>query len=157
MLNIPDMSENIWEYLSVLLASSFKFLFGPLQGKAYGLPWLLTAGLTASGMMLSVVVFTYFGQYLKNKFFKTKRVFTPQNRRKVTLWRKYGIIGVALFTPLLLTPIGGTLLANAFGEKKEKIFLWMSIFATIWGILVTLMVYQAGDLLQGLFHTPRIP
>ncbi|MDX2071021.1 MAG: small multi-drug export protein [Haliscomenobacter sp.] len=149
------MSENIVEYLSVLLSSSFKFLFGPLQGKAYGLPWLLTAALTAAGMMLSVVVFTYFGQYLKQRFFKTKKVFTPANRRKVTLWRRYGIIGVALFTPLLLTPIGGTLVANAFGEKREKIFFWMSIFATIWGILVTLMVYEAGDLLQGLLHHPK--
>ena len=149
------MSENIVEYLSVLLSSSFKFLFGPLQGKAYGLPWLLTAALTAAGMMLSVVVFTYFGQYLKQRFFKTKKVFTPGNRRKVTLWRRYGIVGVALFTPLLLTPIGGTLVANAFGEKREKIFFWMSIFATIWGILVTLMVYEAGDLLQGLLHSPK--
>lgn len=149
------MSENIVEYLSVLLSSSFKFLFGPLQGKAYGLPWLLTATLTAAGMMLSVVVFTYFGQYLKQRFFKAKKIFTPANRRKVTLWRRYGIVGVALFTPLLLTPIGGTLVANAFGEKKEKIFFWMSIFATIWGILVTLMVYEAGDLLQGLLHNPK--
>jgi dipeptide/tripeptide permease len=149
------MSENIVEYISVFLSSSFKFVFGPLQGKAYGLPWLLTAGLTAAGMMLSVVLFTYFGQYLKQRFFKTKKIFTPANRRKVTLWRRYGIIGVALFTPLLLTPIGGTLVANAFGEKKEKIFFWMSIFATIWGILVTLMVYEAGDLLQGLLHNPK--
>ena len=149
------MSENIVEYISVFLSSSFKFLFGPLQGKAYGLPWLLTAALTAAGMMLSVVVFTYFGQYLKQRFFKTKKIFTPANRRKVTLWRRYGIIGVAMFTPLLLTPIGGTLVANAFGEKKEKIFFWMSIFATIWGILVTLMVYEAGDLLQGLLHSPK--
>jgi uncharacterized membrane protein len=102
-----------------------------------------------------VVVFTYFGQYLKQRFFKTKKVFTPANRRKVTLWRRYGIIGVAMFTPLLLTPIGGTLVANAFGEKKEKIFFWMSIFASVWGILVTLMVYEAGDLLQGLIHNPK--
>ncbi|AEE51690.1 small multi-drug export protein [Haliscomenobacter hydrossis] len=151
------MSENLLEYISVLLSSSFKFLFGPLQGKAYGLPWLLTAALTAAGMMLSVVVFTYFGQYLKQRFFKTKRVFTPHNRRKVTLWRKYGIIGVALFTPLFLTPIGGTLVANAFGEKREKIFFWMSIFASVWGILITLMVYEAGDILQGWFHHPRLP
>jgi dipeptide/tripeptide permease len=152
------MSENLIEYLSVLLSSSFKFLFGPLQGKAYGIPWLVTAALTAAGMMLSVVVFTFFGQYLKRHVFKTKRVFTPANRRKVALWRKYGIIGVALFTPLLLTPIGGTLVANAFGEKREKIFFWMSIFASIWGVLVTLMVYEAGDILQHLFHHhPRIP
>ena len=151
------MSENLLEYLSVLLSSSFKFLFGPLQGKAYGLPWLLTAGLTSTGMMLSVVVFTYFGQYLKQRFFKTKRIFTANNRRKVTLWRKYGIIGVALFTPLILTPIGGTLVANAFGEKRGKIFFWMSIFASVWGILITLMVYEAGDILNGLLNHPRIP
>ena len=104
--------------------------------------------------MLSVVGFTYFGQYLKRRFFKTKRVFTAANRRKVTLWRRYGIIGVAMFTPLVLTPIGGTLVANAFGEKKERIFFWMSILAGIWGVLITLMVYEAGDLLHALLHSP---
>lgn len=149
------MFENLVTYLFILLSSSFKFLFGPLQGKAYGLPWPLTAALTAAGMMLSVVVFTYFGQYLKQYSSKSKRVFSPVSRYKVSLWRRCGIVGVAMCTPLLLTPIGGTLVANAFGEKKEKIFFWMSIFAAIWGVLATLLVYEAGDLFHNLLHNPR--
>jgi dipeptide/tripeptide permease len=148
------MSDTIWEYASVFLSSTFKFIFGPIQGKAFGLPWLLTALLTSAGMMASVFIFTYFGRYLKDKYFKPKRVFSPQNRRKVALWRRYGIVGVSLLTPLLLTPIGGTILANAFGEKKEKIFLWMFIFANFWGILLTLMVYEAGDILHQVIPRP---
>lgn len=148
------MSDSIWEYASVFLASTFKFGLGPIQGKAFGLPWLLTAVLTSSGMMASVFFFSYFGGYFKGQYFKPSRLFTAQNRRKVTLWRKYGIIGVSLLTPLLLTPIGGTILANAFGERKEKIFFWMFVFAHIWGVLQTLMIYEAGDILHHVFPRP---
>jgi dipeptide/tripeptide permease len=148
------MSDTIWEYASVFLSSTFKFIFGPIQGKAYGLPWVLTAVLTAAGMMASVLVFTYFGRLIKEKYLKPRRVFTSQSRRKVMLWRKYGIVGVSLLTPLLLTPIGGTILANAFGEKKEKIFFWMLVFASFWSVVLTLMVYEAGDFLHHMLPRP---
>jgi hypothetical protein len=72
------MSERLLEYLSVLLSSMFKFIFGPIQGVAYGLGWLETAALTASGMMLSVFFFTYFGRFLKQRFFKREKLFTPK-------------------------------------------------------------------------------
>lgn len=148
------MSERLLEYLSVLLSSTVKFIFGPIQGVAYGLGWLETALLTASGMMLSVFFFTYFGRFLKQRFFKREKLFTPKNRRNVRLWRKFGIYGVAALTPLLLTPIGGAILANSFGEKKSKIFFWMLISAIVWGTLLTLMVYRAEDLFTHL-HTVK--
>lgn len=144
------MSERILEYLAVFLTSSVKFIFGPIQGAAFGLGWLETAALTASGMMMTVMVFTFLGQYLRKRFYRPKKLFTPVNRRNVRLWRKYGIYGVAALTPLLLSPVGGAILANAFGEKKEKIFFWMLVSAVFWGICITLAVFGAGDWLSSL-------
>ena len=143
----------IWKYLAIVLSSAVKFFFGPLEGYALGLPWLETAALTITGMMLSVVFFTFSGDALRNRLKKTskkKKLFTKGNRRKIKIWQKTGIYGVAFLTPLLLTPIGGTLLAISFGARKAGIILWMFVSAVFWGIVFTLLVYQATDLLRGL-------
>ncbi|MEZ5067446.1 MAG: hypothetical protein R2847_02715 [Bacteroidia bacterium] len=35
------------------------------------------------------------------------KIFTKRNRRIITLWRKYGLFGIAFITPVILSiPIG---------------------------------------------------
>jgi hypothetical protein len=140
------------KYLTVFLSSAVKFVFGPLEGLALELSWAETALLTASGMMLSVTVFTFFGNYLKTvllrRFFQKRKLFKKSTRRNVRLWQKLGIYGVAFLTPILLTPIGGTVLAVSFGEKKYKIMLWMLASAIFWSVALTLIAFQATDWLQ---------
>ncbi len=146
------MSAQIIKYLTVFFSSSVKFFFGPVEGLALGLSWMETASLTAGGMMFSVILFTYFGKFLKEKvvtkIFKKKKLFTSAHRRNVRLWKRFGIYGVAFLTPLLLTPIGGTLLATSFGEKRFNILIWMLTSAIFWGITFTIIVFQAEDFLR---------
>ncbi|MBC8111254.1 MAG: hypothetical protein H7Y04_09370 [Verrucomicrobia bacterium] len=148
------MYEKLGKYLTIILSSAVKFIFGPVEGLALGLTWVETAVFTVCGMMVSVVVFTFFGEFMKekltNRFFKQKKLFTPKTRRNVKLWQKYGIYGVAFLTPLLLTPIGGTILATSFGEKKLKIFFWMLISGIFWCLVFTLLIFQAQDFLRKL-------
>jgi hypothetical protein len=66
----------------------------------------------------------------------------------VNIWRKYGLKGVAFFTPILLTPIGGTILAVSFGESKGKIFLYMLCSAIFWGIILSVAVHYFGEMLN---------
>jgi hypothetical protein len=73
-------------------------------------------------------------------------LFTTRNRRKVRIWNKYGILGVSFLTPVILSPIGGALIANAFGEKKYKIFMWMTVMALIWGFVMTYTVFELSHL-----------
>lgn len=101
-------------------------------------------------MMASVILFTFFGTWLREKILirferKNQKKFTPNKRKLVTLWRKYGLVGVAVLTPLLLTPIGGTVVAVSFGSPKQKIILYMLISATVFALGLSFAIYQFGD------------
>ncbi|MDJ1502544.1 small multi-drug export protein [Xanthocytophaga agilis] len=127
----------------------FKFIGGPLSGVALGLHWTETYLLTVTGMMVSVILFTLLGHKLKHtllsRFYKKRLLFTPRNRRLVKVWRKYGMLGVAFLTPLILTPIGGTIVASSFGESKFRIFLYMFFSALVWGVILTLVIDKLGE------------
>ncbi len=138
--------ELIVKWLSVLLVSSLKFVAGPLLGKGYGLPWWQTSIFTFIGMMLSVIIFStiaraFFYKYVKGVFFKNEKKFSPAKRRIVKVWQKFGIRGVAFLTPILLTPIGGAIVASSFGERPIKIFAYMAISAAFWALVFSLGLY----------------
>lgn len=139
--------EDIWKYLTVFFLSSLKFIFGPTLGNSYGFSVPVTVILTACGMMLPVYLFTYFGEKMRSLMerFKKKdrKKFTKKNRRFVRVWNAYGVKGVALLSPLILTPIGGAILANLFGGHKNDIIKWMWIAAIFWGFVITLIVKYA--------------
>jgi uncharacterized membrane protein (DUF106 family) len=137
------------KYFTVYALSMLKFIFGPTMGTTFGFHWTVTAIITVAGMMTSVVLFSLMGNKAKNwimkRFQRNRRLFTPRNRKTVNIWRKYGLTGVAFLTPILLTPIGGTILAVSFGEAKGKIFLYMLCSAVFWGILMSVIAHYFGD------------
>ena len=76
---------------------------------------------------------------------KKKRVFTRRNRRIVYIKTRYGLPGIALATPILLSiPVGVFLVVRYFNRKKYKFvymivanFIWSLIYATFMGSLTT--------------------
>jgi len=128
-----------------------KFMLGPIAGAVSGLGLWQTFGLTVFGMMTSVVLAAYLGQWLR-AFVKTRlapklgksKLFTRGNRRLVTNWNRYGLPGVAFMTPILLSPIGGTLLAVSFGETPRRIVPAMLASALFWGLALTWLARTAG-------------
>jgi len=136
----------------VYFSSMLKFIFGPLGGKAAGFPMITTMIITAAGMMTVVLAFTFFGRFIRerimDRFFKKKEPKEPSKGKLATLARKYGIAGVAFLTPLLLTPIGGSLLAVSISRRRDKILLYMLISACTWSVILTLAVYFGWDTLM---------
>lgn len=134
------------KYLSVALASTLKFFGGPITGVLLHLRWLETAICSVAGMMFSVLVVTYVGkgiQVLLKKYRKTPaKRFSKTNRLAVKIWKKFGIIGIALLTPPLFTPIFGTALAVAFRVPRGSIFLWMTLSAVGWGLFVSYIAHK---------------
>jgi membrane protein DedA with SNARE-associated domain len=142
------MWQEIVKAIPVMLFSSLKFVLGPLTGLAERLHFVTTVIATICGNMLSVFVFIYFGQWIRARVFdrylpKRKKISIPNPRLQV-IWSKYGLAGIAALTPVILTPIGGTLLAVSFGGDRKKIILYMLISATVWSIIFTAVVYLFG-------------
>lgn len=99
-------------------------------------------------MMCTVIVLSLLGKKVRpyfRRFSKPGPLHTPRNRRKVKLWRKYGMWGVAFLTPLMLSPIGGTLIAVSFGEKFSRILITMLVAGIIWSIAFSVLVYSLGE------------
>lgn len=135
---------SVLKYFSVYILSGIKFVFGPALGIiAYDLPIIAVIVLTALGMMTTVYLFTFFGNqiraFLKRFRKKNRKIFTKRNRQFVKIWRRFGLKGVCLLTPLILTPPGGAILINVLGSKKSLIIKWMWISALLWSTVICLL------------------
>ncbi len=131
------------KYLSVYFLSMFKFIAGPALGAVYGFSFIEKFLITVLGMMTSVIVMSFLGKKLRawtqRKFRRKtkKKRFTKRNRRIVYLWRHYGEFGVSFFTPLIFSPVIGTLLVMVLGGKRKKVIFYMFISAVFWALTIT--------------------
>ena len=144
------MWEEILKTVSVYFSAMLKFILGPIGGKAAGLSIITTMIVTAAAMMTVVVTITYFGRFIRrrmiNRFFKRKPEEGTKRKKWVAFVRKYGLAGISFLTPLLLTPVGGSILAvSFFSNSREKILLYMFISACAWSGILTVAVYFGYD------------
>ena len=142
------MWEEILKGFSVYFSSMIKFIFGPLGGYAAKFNIITTILLTVAGMMTIVLAFAFFGDFIRQRVlrrFINNKKFSERNRKYVTIWRRYGLLGVAALTPILLTPIGGTILAISFGTHRNKLILYMFVSASVWAVIFSIVVYLFGN------------
>jgi hypothetical protein len=143
------------KYASVFLLSMVKFFGGPLAGAAAGLSFLPTWVLTVAGMMTSVFVFSSVGRAFtahlqRRRRLRHKPVFTPRTRQIVRIFSRFGIGGIAFLTPVLFTPIGGTVIATMLGVRRQHIMLHMLWSAALWGAAFTFLTIKFSHL--PIFH-----
>lgn len=142
------MIEELIKITTVFLLTMVKFIAGPTLGYASGFSLPGTIVVTIAGMMTSVLLFTFLGTLLRERvlkrLFRNSKRFSKRNRRFVSIWKKYGIVGVTFLTPLLFTPIGGTVLLTSFGSPKKKIVFWMLIWASFWAVAFSSAIYAFG-------------
>ena len=155
--------NEIIKILLVVLVSSVKFIAGPpfaYYDNQYEFTFLETNIYCIIGGMLGVWLFSFFGSQIekfwhwikpkiihplhklellqKNESTKRK-VFTKRNRLIVRIWKKYGPIGIAFLTPVILSIPIGTIIANYLIRDKQKMY-WL-LFASIafWSVVMTSM------------------
>jgi hypothetical protein len=105
---------------------------------------------TNIGGALGVLIFTFFSDILiksydaywleKLKFRrKTRRVFNKSNRRLVTIRTKYGLPGIVILTPVLLSiPLGAFLVVKYYGKKKLNM-IWLIAGNIGWSFIYTFL------------------
>lgn len=139
-----DTIEYIATFIGIYLMTLFKFIAGPVLGTIAGYSLAEIMAVTVLGMMSSVLIFALLGEWIKKQWdrrFQAKRVvFSKKNRRIVKVWQKSGAAGVAFLTPLLLTPIGGTLVMTSFGVNRRIILGYMFISSVWWSFFFGLSI-----------------
>jgi uncharacterized membrane protein len=139
---------NFAKYLSVIAISMLKFAGGPLTGLATKLSWIETVLCSVIGMMLTVSLVVFSGEFFGRIFRKKKsKKFTKMARIAVKIRQRFGLAGIAFLTPILFTPPLGAALSIAFRYNKKAIFIQMLISAVGWGIVQTLFFYFIKELI----------
>jgi uncharacterized membrane protein len=133
-------------YFAVMAASSIKFVAGPLTGFGLGLSMLETIVCTWVGMMFTVTVMLTIGRFLVQQIARIRiqkpKLFSGRVRYAVSIWQRFGIKGIAVMTPLLFTPIGGSLLALSFKVPTPRVLFFMAISGIFWSVIFTVLFYQ---------------
>lgn len=133
-------------YLGVMIATGLKFIAGPITGFGLGLTWYETVIFTWIGAMLTISLTLSMGKIIIDfigRFRKKKSVlFSKRVRYAVQVWQKFGIKGIAALTPLIFTPIGGSLLALSFKVSLPRVIFFMAISSFLWALLYTGAIYQ---------------
>lgn len=155
----------IFKLLEVLFLSSFKFLFAPPLAFKLGLTFFQTFLTTSVGGILGVLFFYYLSEgliILWRKYFSTiaswfishpnrrnfpylhlgslrrnkKKVFTFRNRTLAKIRTNYGLLGIIILTPVVLSiPLGSFLAARYYYSLKTLCFLGISVF--VWSIILS--------------------
>jgi hypothetical protein len=68
---------------------------------------------------------------------RRRKVFTKRNRRIVRIWKKYGLTGIAIITPVILSIPIGTIIANSLESDKKKILIYMLFSVLFWSMTMT--------------------
>lgn len=90
---------------------------------------------------------------LKRKLvFKRKpSKFSKTIRLVVKVWRLFGTSGVSFLTPLMLSPIGGAIIAVSFRAKFKKTMFYMTLFHFLFAVLFSYTFTEFGDLIERQF------
>lgn len=116
-----------------------------------GLPFGLTMGLTVAGMMTSVFIISGVGRaWVRHRQLQRRLrrapIFSSRSRNIIKVFRRFGMGGIAFLTPILLSPIGGTIIATLLGVPRPRIMLHMLWSAVLWGCVLTFVSVRFGHM-----------
>lgn len=143
------------KYASVFLLGMVKFVAAPVAGVAAGLSFSSILGLMVAGMMTTVVLISSVGKMWalhqrRKREANGKPLFSRKSRRVVGVFRRFGMPGIAFLTPILFSPIGGTVIATQLHVPRWRILLHMLWSALFWGVTFTLITIRFSHL--AIFH-----
>jgi len=114
---------------------------------------------TNIGGILGDIVFVYFSDFLikiYEKYWpanfrpwsKKRKIFTKRNRRIVKLKIKYGLFGIVILSPVILSiPIGSFLTVKYYGLRITNV-IWLIVGQIFWSLVYTFLYTFPSGLIQ---------
>ncbi|MDY6801175.1 MAG: hypothetical protein SVU94_08125 [Bacteroidota bacterium] len=140
--------------LIVILSATWKFAATfPVTVYAFKMSFFETILYTNIGGLLGIIFFTLlsrgflqlFDNYWPKKWQckrKQRKTFTKRNRWLVTIKKKYGLSGIVVLTPVLLSiPIGVFLNTKYYGKQKSSYF-FLFLGQIVWSFIYTIVLIK---------------
>jgi len=77
---------------------------------------------------------------------KGKPLFNRRSRGVVRVYKRFGMPGIAFLTPILFSPVGGTVIATQLHVPRWRIMLHMFWSALLWGAAFTMIAMRFSHL-----------
>ncbi len=152
--------EQLLKLLSLTFFSSLKFLLSPVIAESYDFNYIQTFLTTTTGGILGVLFFFFASKWIattitayKNQLFflfginkkseedellpERKKVFTWQNKLIVITVRRFGLVGIALLTPTLLSIPVGTLIAARYFHNPRRVVGYLCASVVLWSLILS--------------------
>ena len=154
--------NDIWEIISVFLLSTVKFVLGSVPlALGLGFPFLKSFAVTCAGGFLGVFVFVNISDYFLDKWRENrndkkknapfKKKFTHKNKIIVGAKRRFGLVGIAFLTPLLLSIPIGSFIAMRYFKNKHKVLLYLFGSVIFWSASSYYLYKPLFNVLQNYF------
>ncbi|MCU0432877.1 MAG: hypothetical protein MUC87_05435 [Bacteroidia bacterium] len=141
---------------ALLIAGATKFLFAPAISEYFGYNFAQSFLYTTSGGVIGILAFTFVGDWLTAGWRKLitrikalimrrnpkamlrikPRRFTRTTRFIVRIRGKFGLVGLAIITPCIISIPIGTFVINRFYSKKWKILLALFTSLLLWSLIL---------------------
>jgi uncharacterized membrane protein len=138
-----------WEIISVFLLSTVKFVFGAVpMALAMGFSFFEAVTITSLGGFTGVIFFVTMSDKIVTNLKKRKekkiqqhiqpkKIFTRKNKTIIRVKKRFGLLGIALLTPLLLSIPIGCFLAVRYFKDKQRILVYMFGSILFWSIAIS--------------------
>lgn len=145
------MDSSWLEIVSVFLMSSVKFVFGGVPlALVYGFSFFKAVTVTSLGGFTGAAFFVFMSDKLIAFFKKRKaqkketatesnqkKIFTRKNKIIVIVKKRFGLLGIAVLTPLLFSIPIGCFLAVRYFKDKQRIIIYMFGSILFWAVALS--------------------
>jgi len=150
-----EFMELLWAYLVVFVLAAVPFFegYGVIAlAIIAGLPAVPSILIALFGNILTVLLLILFVNKIKEWRRKRKGEGEEKNPSKralraQSLWKKYGLPGLAFIGPLFVGSHLTAFMSLSFGGTKKKTSIWMVASIVVWGLVFAVLSHFGVDFL----------
>lgn len=130
------MLEVLLKLLTAAVLGAVDLWLGIPAGLVAGLPPAVSGIAAVAGAAAGVLLVSRPGEWMRRWVYN--RQWLARRRERIErMWKRYGIIGVALQAPMLTGAPLATVLALSLGAPARQLLFWMICSILFWGTVLT--------------------
>jgi|SRR6185312_13711019 len=155
--------HNLWQAVFIFILSALKFGFGGVPAAVFAkFPFFKAITITTAGGVTGAIVFANISEWVLASLHKFRVKYFPRRAHKPNrildskfahkVKDRWGLAGLAFFTPFIISIPIGTILAIHFYRDKQKVISYMLVSIAIWDVVLYFFYNNFYHVIAHYFH-----